>query len=78
MAKTKTIELVVAGSGEIKDLEVGPGTKVREVLQASGLRDYHQVSIGADQPFLRPDDDVYDNVPDGGKLWATTPAVAGR
>lgn len=73
---TKNVSLVVAGSGEIRDLSIGPGTTVEEVLEASGLRGY-LVSQGPDQPFLQRDEDVYRAAPEGAKLYASTPAEAG-
>ena len=73
----KNIALVVAGSGEIRDLEISPGTRVREVLGTSGLHGY-LVSAGPDQPFLGPDDDLYQAVPEGTKVYASTPAEAGQ
>jgi hypothetical protein len=72
----KSVALVVAGSGEIRDLQIGPGTTVKEVMDASRLQGY-VVSQGPDQPFLRLDDDLYQAVADGGKLYASTPAEAG-
>lgn len=72
----KNIELVVAGSGEVRDLTIEPGTTVREVLAATGLSDY-QVSRGSNQPFLRADEDLHRSVPDGARLYASTPAEAG-
>ncbi len=72
----KNIALVVAGSGEIRDLAVSPGTKVGEVIAATGLQGY-QVSQGPDKPFLRAEDDLYDAVTEGAKVYASTPAEAG-
>lgn len=73
----KNIELVVAGSGEIRDLAIEPGTSVRDVLAASGLEGY-QLSRGSNEPFLRPDDDLHRTMTEGGRLYASTPAEAGR
>ena len=72
----KNIALVVAGSGEIRDLNISPGTKVREVMTTTGLQGY-LASTGPDRPFLRPDDDLYEAVAEGAKIFASTPAEAG-
>jgi hypothetical protein len=73
---SKNISLVVAGTGEVRDLTLTPGTTAREVLEATGLRDY-LISAGPDKPFLASEDDVFRAVPEGGKLYTSTPAVAG-
>jgi hypothetical protein len=72
----KNVALVVAGSGEIRDLTITPGTKVSEVMAATGLPNY-LISEGPNKPFLRPEDDLYQAVPEGGKVFASTPAEAG-
>jgi hypothetical protein len=72
----KNVALVVAGSGEIRDLTISPGTKVGEVMTATGLNGY-LTSTGPDKPFLRPEDDLYEAVPEGAKVYASTPAEAG-
>ena len=72
----KNISLVVAGSGEIRDLTISPGTKVGEVMAATGLQGYH-VSQGPDRPFLRAEDDLYEAVTEGAKVYASTSAEAG-
>jgi hypothetical protein len=72
----KNVALVVAGSGEIRDLTISPGTKVGELMTSTGLQGY-LASRGPDQPFLRPEDDLYEAVTEGAKLYASTPAEAG-
>src|SRR5262249_40505733 len=73
----KNVALVVAGSGEIRDLTISPGTKVGEVIAATGLQGY-QVSQGPDKPFLRAEDNLYAAMTEGAKLSASTPAEGGR
>lgn len=73
----KNVELVVAGSGEIRELAIEPGTTVRDVLAATGLEGY-QLSRGSNQPFLRLDEDLHRVAPEGTRLYASTPAEAGR
>ena len=36
----KRLSVVVAGTGQIKDIQIEPGTAVRDVLQQLGLREY--------------------------------------
>lgn len=72
----KKVALVVAGSGEIRDLSVEPGTTVGDVLERMRLGGY-LVSAGPDEPFLRLSDDIHRAAPEGGRLYASTPAEAG-
>jgi len=73
---SKSLAVVVAGSGETRDVSISPGTTARELLDASGLQGY-MLSTGPDKPFLASDEDVYRSVANGAKLYASTPAEAG-
>ena len=72
----KTVSLVVAGSNEVRDLSIPPGTKVGDALKAAGLEGY-LVSRGPNEPFLRQEDDLFEAVPSESKLFASTVPVAG-
>lgn len=72
----KNVSVMVAGSGETRDVSISPATTVRELLEATGLQGY-MVSTGPDKPFLASDEDVYRSVATGAKLYASTPAEAG-
>ena len=74
----KNIAIIVAGaqgSSEIKDLSIKPGTAARDILGTLGLDGY--VISKADGKFFNPQDNVYERVEDGEKLYATTAAEVG-
>jgi len=73
----KNIAIIVAGAQgqEIKDLAIKPGTTARDVLQTLGL-DRYVISKG-DGKVFGPRDNVYEQVENGEKLYATTEAEVG-
>jgi len=71
----KNISIVVAGSGEIRDLEIAPGVTVREALNEAGLQGYQLSRRGNDQP-LEPGANLYDLVDNHEKLYATPEDVS--
>jgi sulfur carrier protein ThiS len=73
----KRVAVVVAGTGQIKDVQIEPGTTVADVLEQLGLREY-LLSRGPNEPFLANADTVYDKVADGEKVFASTKAEVGR
>jgi hypothetical protein len=72
----KRVSVVVAGTGQIRDIQIEPGTSVGDVLQQLGLREY-LLSKGPNEPFLANVDSVYDKVNDGEKVFASTKAEVG-
>ena len=72
----KRLSVVVAGTGQIKDIQIEPGTTVRDVLQQLTLRDY-LLSKGPNEPFFANADSLYDKVNDGEKVFASTKAEVG-
>ncbi|MEN6532644.1 MAG: hypothetical protein ABFD89_03220 [Bryobacteraceae bacterium] len=72
----KRVSVVIAGTGQIRDLEIQPGTSAGDILTQLSLRDY-QLSRGPNEPFLANADSVYDKVNDGQKLYASTKAEVG-
>jgi hypothetical protein len=72
----KRLSIVVAGTGQIRDVQIDPGTSVRDVLQQTGLRDY-LLSKGPNEPFMANADGLYDKVADGEKVFASTKAEVG-
>jgi hypothetical protein len=66
----KNISVVVAGSGEIRDLEIAPGVTVKEALNEAGLQGYQLSRKGNDKP-LEPGTNLYDLVDNKEKLYAT-------
>ena len=73
----KNLSIVVAGSGEIKDLSIKPGTKVSDIIRDAELSGYVLSKNSEEKPFNQ-DDEIYPMVEDGQKIYASTPAYAGR
>jgi hypothetical protein len=72
----KKLSVVVAGTGNINDIEIQPGTTAGDVLNQLGLRDY-LLSKGPNDPFFAAAESVYDKVRDGEKIFASTKAEVG-
>jgi len=49
----KKLSVVVAGTGQIKDIEIEPGTTAKDILDQLGLQDY-LLSKGQTILSLRP------------------------
>lgn len=72
----KNLSVVVAGSGQIRDIQLQPGTTAGEVLDHLSLKNY-LLSKGPNDPFFAAAETIYDKVSDGEKLYATTRAEVG-
>ena len=72
----KHLSVVVAGTGQIRDLEIQPGTTAGDILNQLDLRDF-LLSKGPNEPFFANADSVYDKVGDGEKVFASTKAEVG-
>ncbi|MBM3796487.1 MAG: hypothetical protein FJW31_21035 [Acidobacteria bacterium] len=72
----KKLSVVVAGTGNIHDLEIRPGTTAGDVLAQLKLTDY-LLSKGPNEPFFAQAESVYDKVGDGEKIYASTKAEVG-
>lgn len=72
----KKIAVVVAGSGQIRDAEIQPGTTAGDVLHQLNLKDY-LLSKGPNDPFFAATESIYDKVNDGEKIFASTKAEVG-
>ena len=72
----KKLSVVVAGSGQIRDVEIQPGTTAGDLLQQLDLSDY-MLSKGPNDPFFAAAESVYDKVKDGEKVCASTKAEVG-
>ena len=71
----KRITVVLAGTGEFKDLAIEPGTTAQDVLNAIGHDDY-RLSSSQGAP-CSPTDNIFEIVTDGEKLYAAPHAEAG-
>jgi hypothetical protein len=72
----KRLSVVVAGTGQIRDLEIQPGTSAGDILAQLSLPDY-LLSKGPNDPFFAAAESVYDKVNDGEKIFASTKAEVG-
>jgi hypothetical protein len=72
----KTLSIVVAGSGQIRDVEIQPGTTAGDVLSQINLPDY-VLSKGANHPLFAAAESIYDKVEHGEKIFASTKADVG-
>lgn len=73
----KRLSVVVAGTGQIRDVEIQPGTTAGDILNQLGLKDY-LLSKGPNDPFFAAAESVYDKVGDGEKIFASTKAEVGE
>ena len=72
----KRLSVVVAGTGQIRDVEIQSGTTAGDILNQLGLKDY-LLSKGPNDPFFANAESVYDKVNDGEKIFASTKAEVG-
>ena len=72
----KKLSVVVAGTGQIRDVEIQSGTTAADVLNQLGIRDY-LLSKGPNDPFFAAAESIYDKVNDGEKIFASTKADVG-
>jgi hypothetical protein len=75
--RMKRLSVVVAGTGQIRDVEIQPGTTAGDVLNQLGLKDY-LLSKGPNDPFFANAESVFDKVNDGEKIFASTKAEVGE
>ena len=59
----KKLSVVVAGTGQIRDVEIQSGTTAGDVLNQLGLKDY-LLSKGPNDPFFAAAESIYDKVND--------------
>lgn len=72
----KRLSVVIAGTGQIRDVEIQSGTTAGDILNQLGLRDY-LLSKGPNEPFFAQAESVFDKVGDGEKIFASTKAEVG-
>ena len=72
----KRLSVVIAGTGQIRDVEIQPGTTAGDVLNQLNLSDY-LLSKGPNDPFLATRESIFDKVEDGSKIFASTKAEVG-
>lgn len=73
----KKLSVVIAGTGQIRDVEIQPGTTAGDVLNQLSIPDY-LLSKGPNDPFFANRESIFDKVEDGSKIFASTKAEVGR
>jgi len=73
----KKLSVLLAGTGQIRDIEIQSGTTAGDVLNQLGIRDY-LLSKGPNDPFFAAAESIYDKVNDGEKIFASTKAEVGE
>lgn len=73
----KKLSVVIAGTGQIRDVEIQPGTSAGDVLNQLSIPDY-LLSKGPNDPFFANRESIFDKVEDGSKIFASTKAEVGR
>jgi hypothetical protein len=74
---TKNLTVVVAGSGAKHDIAIAPGTTAGDITRQLRLTGYSLAKDEQASSFFRDDENVYAEVKDGTKLWASTEAKVG-
>ncbi len=72
----KKLSVVIAGTGNIHDVNIQPGTTTGDVLHELNLQDY-LLNKGPGEPFFAAAESIYDKVKDGEKIFASTKAEVG-
>lgn len=73
----KNITVCVAETGVYHDLTIAPGTTARDIITQVGLADQYLLSRGHNREPFGADENVYESVADGAKLFASSPVTVG-
>lgn len=73
----KNITVIKAESGQLHDLAIAPGTTARDILTQVGLGNRYVLSNGRGQEPFGDDENVFEAVANGTKLYASTPVEVG-
>ena len=68
----KNITVIPATGGAFSDLAIQPGTTPRDVKRQLGLDDRYMLTRGQGSEAIAEDENLYETVADGTKLYATT------
>jgi hypothetical protein len=75
---SKNITVIPATGGPYKDLKIDPGTSIRDIRQALGLSAEHVLTRGQGAEPIPDDENLYETLSDGAKLYSTTPVEWGH
>ena len=73
----KRIAVVTAESGQIRDMQILPGTTTSDVRRHLGLDSQYLLSTGRGDPPFGEDENIYERLSDGAKVFASTPVEVG-
>ncbi|MBX7255925.1 MAG: hypothetical protein K1Y02_06155 [Candidatus Hydrogenedentes bacterium] len=73
----KSISAVVAESGQIRDLTIMPGTTAEEIIREVGLPSNYLITRGRGQSPFGQDENVYEKINNGEKIFLSTPVEVG-
>jgi hypothetical protein len=74
----KNITIVPATGGAYSDLSIAPGTTPRDIKKQLNLANEYVLTRGRGTEPLRDDENIYESVSDGSKLFASTNVEWGR
>ncbi len=73
----KTIVVADAASGNHTQVTIHPGTTAADVLQQAGFIQDYTLTRNREGESIPMDENLYESVPDGAKVWASTPVDFG-
>ena len=68
----KNITIIPATGGSYSDLTIKPGTTPRDIKRQLGMADTFVLTRGQGTESIPDDENLYESVSDGTKLFATT------
>jgi hypothetical protein len=71
----KNITVIPATGGAYSDFAIQPGTTPRDVKRQLGLADTYVLTRGQGSESIPDDENLYETVSDGTKLYATTDVI---
>jgi hypothetical protein len=74
----KHITVIPAAGGQHTDLAIEPGTTPRDIRRQLNLDDRFILTSGRGAEAFADDENIYPQVPDGAKLYASTPVEVGN
>jgi len=69
---SKSITIVPATGGQYRDLKIEPGTTVRDIRQTLGFTPEQVLTKGKGTEPIPDEENLYETLPDGAKLYLTT------
>lgn len=73
----KNIIIADAASGNHTQVTIHPGTTTRDILHQGGFGTDYSLTRNREGEAIPPDQNLYEVIPDGAKLWVSTPVDFG-